>query len=175
MPTPSEIVNSLLEAEPGDIDADVEHYIDAISLDDEYGKLTFQKAVTLNHFYHRWKRHKIKGKETGASLEVRRNGKTKTWKTRPGEFRIPVKYGLYEYFYIDNRNADEWSTVPLPLGWEKQKAKKERAIEMQRLLHAPVKPIPPENPTPKDPNQLDLFNENGTRLRNFGLSRPLAA
>ena len=31
---------------------------------------------------------------------VRRNGKTKTWKTRPGEFRIPVKAGLRSYGYL---------------------------------------------------------------------------
>jgi hypothetical protein len=30
----------------------------------------------------------------------RRNGKTKTWKTRPGQFQIPVKHGLYDYAYI---------------------------------------------------------------------------
>lgn len=36
----------------------------------------------------------------------RRNGATKTWKTRPGEFRIPVKFGLYGYGYITHTNAD---------------------------------------------------------------------
>lgn len=35
----------------------------------------------------------------------RRNGKTKTWVTRPDEFRIPVKYGLYAYDYIDETNG----------------------------------------------------------------------
>lgn len=30
----------------------------------------------------------------------RRNGVTKTWKTRPDEFRIPVKFGMYGYDYI---------------------------------------------------------------------------
>lgn len=34
----------------------------------------------------------------------RRNGATKTWKTRPGEFRIPVKFGLYSYDYITHTN-----------------------------------------------------------------------
>jgi hypothetical protein len=27
----------------------------------------------------------------------RRNGATQIWKTRPGEFRVPVKYGLRNY------------------------------------------------------------------------------
>ena len=30
----------------------------------------------------------------------RRNGKTKLWKTRPDQFKIPVKHGLYQYGYI---------------------------------------------------------------------------
>jgi hypothetical protein len=40
--------------------------------------------------------------------QVRQNGKVKLWKTRPTEFKIPVKYGLYEYFYITQDNAHEW-------------------------------------------------------------------
>ena len=35
----------------------------------------------------------------------RRNGATKVWKTRPDEFRVPVKFGLYAYAYIDHTNA----------------------------------------------------------------------
>lgn len=31
---------------------------------------------------------------SGRWWRLRRNGKTQTWKTRPGEFRIPVKAGL---------------------------------------------------------------------------------
>lgn len=34
----------------------------------------------------------------------RRNGKTQRWKTRPGEFRIPVKFGLRDY--ADITHAD---------------------------------------------------------------------
>lgn len=41
-------------------------------------------------------------------LRVRRNGKTKLWKTRPEEFEIPVKYGLYGYTYITQYNCNEW-------------------------------------------------------------------
>ena len=40
----------------------------------------------------------IKVKMRNGNLwSVRRNGKTQTWKTRPGEFRIPVKYGFRGY------------------------------------------------------------------------------
>ncbi len=38
----------------------------------------------------------------------RRNGATKVWKTRPGEFSIPVKYGLRSYAYITHNNASEF-------------------------------------------------------------------
>jgi hypothetical protein len=36
----------------------------------------------------------------GYCYEFRRNGRTTTWKTRPNEYRIPYKYGMYEYGYI---------------------------------------------------------------------------
>lgn len=35
----------------------------------------------------------------------RRNGKTQAWKTRPDEFKIPVKFGLYGYGYITELTA----------------------------------------------------------------------
>ena len=60
--------------------------------------VTFEQALTADNFH---ENHK-KG---GEVHNWRRNGMTKTWKTRPGEFRIPVKYGLYSYGYIDNVNA----------------------------------------------------------------------
>jgi hypothetical protein len=47
--------------------------------------------------------------KTGRWWRLRRNGKTRTWKTRPAEFRIPVKAGLKLCGYIDhtNMNNDE--------------------------------------------------------------------
>lgn len=40
---------------------------------------------------------------------VRRNGRTQTWKTRPDEFRIPIKYGFRGTGAIDHNsiNSDE--------------------------------------------------------------------
>jgi len=32
--------------------------------------------------------------EKGAWWQVRRNGRTQTWKTRPGAWRIPIKVGF---------------------------------------------------------------------------------
>jgi hypothetical protein len=44
-------------------------------------------------------------------VSVRRNGATKVWKTRPTEFKIPCKDGLYAYLYITHDNAHEFFTV----------------------------------------------------------------
>lgn len=41
-------------------------------------------------------------------LRVRRNGKLTTWKTRPGQYRLPVKYGLKTGTYITEANASDW-------------------------------------------------------------------
>lgn len=46
----------------------------------------------------------------GTPKRCRVNGRCKTWKTRPTEFRLPVKYGFHTHFYITNLNAGEWET-----------------------------------------------------------------
>lgn len=51
--------------------------------------------------------HKTLRNADKTPLRARVNGKVKTWKTRPTEFRIPMKHGLKECFYItDNPNWD---------------------------------------------------------------------
>jgi hypothetical protein len=40
-------------------------------------------------------------------VHVRVSGRCQTWKTRPEEFRLPVKYGFYESGEITHKNA-EW-------------------------------------------------------------------
>jgi len=52
--------------------------------------------------------HKTLTNSDGSRLRTRRNGKTRTWKRDLDRFEIPVKYGLYEYYTIDNTNHDEW-------------------------------------------------------------------
>lgn len=42
-------------------------------------------------------------------VRCRVNGKCKTWVRKPEDFRLPVKYGMYECFYITPANANEWS------------------------------------------------------------------
>lgn len=65
--------------------------------------ITKDNAMTANNFYHRTKLDSRK-----KPLSIRRNGKTQVWKTRPNEFRVPCKYGLYEYYNLTQYNAHEW-------------------------------------------------------------------
>jgi hypothetical protein len=55
--------------------------------------------------------HKTVKNADGSPCRCRVTGKCKTWKTRPDEFRLPVKYGLRQSFYIEPRNAHEWETT----------------------------------------------------------------
>ena len=60
--------------------------------------VTKQQAMTAAafHFNH----------EPGAKIyRWRRNGATQTWKTRPDEFRAPIKYGIRDYGQLTNLNA----------------------------------------------------------------------
>jgi hypothetical protein len=43
---------------------------------------------------------------TGRWWKARRSGMTKTWKTRPYEFRIPIKMGLREHSCINQDNMN---------------------------------------------------------------------
>lgn len=44
---------------------------------------------------------------SGNWWKLRRNGKTKTWKTRPKEFRIPVKAGIWTYGALTETTASD--------------------------------------------------------------------
>lgn len=46
---------------------------------------------------------------TGKPRLARVNGRCMTWVTRPTEFRLPIKAGLYEHGYITHENAASWS------------------------------------------------------------------
>jgi len=71
--------------------------------------INFENAMSAQRFEH------VSAKNAdGTPVRARRNGKTRTWKTRPDRFQIPVKYGLKSYFYIDNfeyQNAGDWNVV----------------------------------------------------------------
>lgn len=64
--------------------------------------ITFTQAMTAREF------HENERREDGTCYRHRRNGATQTWKTRPGQFRIPVKYGLKGYGNITQDNADKF-------------------------------------------------------------------
>ena len=66
--------------------------------------VTKENQEGVQMFYHISCKNKDK-----TQLRARRNGKTKTWKTRPNDFRIPVKYGLRDCFYITQYNCHEWT------------------------------------------------------------------
>jgi hypothetical protein len=68
--------------------------------------ITKQEAVALH--YGAILHHVTMKNKDGTPMRVRVSGACKTWKTRPEEFRLPVKYGLRESGYIDQRNAFNW-------------------------------------------------------------------
>ena len=53
-------------------------------------------------------KHKVLKNKDGSALRCRINGKIKTWKTRPGEFQVPVKHGLRDCFYINHNTVSDW-------------------------------------------------------------------
>lgn len=109
MPSPSEVVAHLLEA---DTPVDPRDFILQTGEQDAQDvNLNFQNAQTASRFYHKTAVYADRRRP----IEARRNGKTQLWKSRPGIFRIPIKVGYKEYGQIDNyfyNNADEWQVVP---------------------------------------------------------------
>jgi len=75
------------------------------------GKIDKAVAVALGALgwgtvYHRRLRN-----ADGTALRARVNGKAKTWKTRPDEWYLSLKYGLRDCFKIGPHDAHEWTTV----------------------------------------------------------------
>ena len=67
-----------------------------------------QDAVSAHHgqiFFHATARN-----ADYTAVRVRVSGKCKTWKTRPTQFSLPVKYGLYQHLKINQDNAGEFLT-----------------------------------------------------------------
>lgn len=67
--------------------------------------ITKEIAQTTHRFYHIAAR-----RSRGNAVEARVNGKCKTWKTRPLEYRLPVKVGFKTCLYITHENAADWLT-----------------------------------------------------------------
>ena len=73
--------------------------------------LTKQEALTAQEF-HCGPCTRKTGPRGGVTIERevwRRNGATKTWKTRPDAFAVPVKHGLYDHFTV-TQYATGWHT-----------------------------------------------------------------
>ena len=44
----------------------------------------------------------------GSPSQCRVTGSCKTWKHNIEKFQLPVKRGLYEYFYVSEDNKNQW-------------------------------------------------------------------
>jgi hypothetical protein len=66
------------------------------------------KETAINLKYRTILEHKVLLNADGTPMRVRVNGKCKVWKTRPEEFRLPVKHALNYCFYITEKVKDEW-------------------------------------------------------------------
>jgi hypothetical protein len=69
--------------------------------------VSIESVASASEFWHRTARD-----SRGYPVRCRKNGQLKLWKTRPSEFRLPVKYGLREYFYITEFNSGDWVVAP---------------------------------------------------------------
>ena len=65
--------------------------------------LTVEDLQAGHEFWHR-----LVSNADGTPARCRKSGALKTWKTRPGQFRQPVKYGLRTSFYMIPENIGEW-------------------------------------------------------------------
>lgn len=66
-------------------------------------ELTRENCETATKFFHKY------WKVSTGRFGCRRNGKTKLWKTRPTEFKIPVKRGLRNYGYLTHLDCNYWT------------------------------------------------------------------
>ena len=53
--------------------------------------------------------HLVERNADGSPFRARVNGKCKTWKTRPEDFRLPIKHGLYKHYYVTPESSNEWT------------------------------------------------------------------
>lgn len=67
--------------------------------------ITKDEAISANEFH---ENHEPDAKKI---YRWRRHGRTQTWKTRPTEFRVPVKYGIRSYGQITDINAHAYHTA----------------------------------------------------------------
>ena len=66
------------------------------------------KEIALSLRYRDELLHAHEKNSDGTPVRCRVNGACITWRTRPFEFKLPVKHGLYQCFYITERSAEQW-------------------------------------------------------------------
>jgi len=69
------------------------------------------KQIAQTHRGELW--HMSAKNADGTPVRCRITGLCQTWITRPGDFKLPVKHGLRQSFYITPSNAAEWCTPEL--------------------------------------------------------------
>ena len=94
------------------------------------------EANPHSNLYHRTSRNR-----KGQAHSVRQSGRIKTWKTRPDEFRVPWKFGLYENGEVTHRNSHEWliedpTEEPTDLPVKNSRLSARAAARMRVLLDA---------------------------------------
>lgn len=62
--------------------------------------LVLRQGQVLYHVKHK--------NRDGSAMRARVNGRTVVWKTRPNDFKVPMKHGLKHCFYLTPSNAAEW-------------------------------------------------------------------
>ena len=75
--------------------------------------VTREQALTTREFHYGHCRRDV-GPRGGITIRIeewRANGACRTWKTRPAEFELPIKYGLRTCGYLHQDNADEFHTA----------------------------------------------------------------
>ena len=53
--------------------------------------------------------HNVLKNWDGSSMRFKVNGKVKTWKTRPGCVKVPLKHGLRDYRYLTEMDLINFS------------------------------------------------------------------
>ena len=72
-------------------------YVRPLSLEEAHYLTPGCEALVVTRYYGR-------NRLTGV-VRVKINGRPRTWKTRPHDLDVPIKYGLYEYTTISWRNG----------------------------------------------------------------------
>lgn len=112
MSNAAQVVSTLLEQDFDDPKAFAMGLIgqqnDALAQEKSTGVVNPKTVAQYQIIYHKTERN---ADGTAARAKVT---SIKTWKTRPNEFQIGWKHGMYAYGTIGPHNADQWTTIEPP-------------------------------------------------------------